>query len=74
MGEELIDRDILEYFKREIFWQKRDDVEFPYITTLEDKEMKIQLNDFPQESMYSLVIDEKVVCDFDDWPINWYRD
>ena len=64
---------IFKFFNKKILWQKTDDVEFPYISIRENEKRKIRLNDFPQEPMYSLLINDEVICDFDDFPINWEK-
>jgi hypothetical protein len=61
------------YFARNIVWEKTDDVDFPYVAPGEGGSMKIRLNDFPAEPMYTLLADGAVICDFDDWPENWRR-
>ena len=66
--------DIFKYFNKKILWQKTDDVEFPYVSIEENEDMKIRLNDFPEEAMYSLFINNDFICDFDDFPINWDKE
>lgn len=56
-----------------IQWKKSNDAEYPYEASLDGRHLKIKLNNFPENSMYSLLIDEKFVVDFDDWPVNWKR-
>ncbi|MCI5145728.1 MAG: hypothetical protein D3923_09395 [Candidatus Electrothrix sp. AR3] len=62
------------YFARNIVWRKTDDSEFPYVADGKHEQMKIRLNDFPAEPLYSLVINDAVFCDFDQWPPSWQRE
>jgi len=33
----------------------------------------VRLNDFPEEPLYTLLIDDEPVGDFDDWPATWRK-
>lgn len=59
--------------KRPIEWRETDDVDFPYRTELEGVALQIRLNDFPDEPLFSLILDGQHVDDFDDWPTLWKR-
>ncbi len=71
--------DGMKYFSRKITWQKSENAEFPYeCDDYEECEncvgnMKIRINDFPAEPMYSLLVNDTVLCDFDDWPVLWKK-
>ena len=56
-------------------WYNRQVVisEFPYVAVGEHGRVKIRINDFPAEPLYSLIADDVVLCDFDQWPPNWQR-
>ena len=60
-------------FSNRIVWHKTDDPEFPYETHVNNQHMKIRLNDFPLEPLYTLLINGDDVSDFDDWPANWIK-
>lgn len=60
-----------EIFKDEIHWKKGPDTEFVYECI--DKNWKIRINDFPEEVMFTLFIDNEPTLDFDDWPEYWDR-
>ncbi len=62
------------YFNREISWAHTDDAEFPYEAIMNNEHLKIRLNDFPEEPLYTLVINEAPDVDFDDWPDSWWRE
>ena len=65
--------DVDRYFSRRIIWSKTADSEFPYVAVGEHGRVKIRINDFPAEPLYSLIADDVVLCDFDQWPPNWQR-
>ncbi|WPD21240.1 MAG: hypothetical protein SD837_13660 [Candidatus Electrothrix scaldis] len=65
--------DVAQYFSRRIVWRKTGDGEFPYMAAGEHGLMKIRINDFPAEPLYSLIADDVVLCDFDQWPPNWQK-
>lgn len=60
-----------EIFNEEISWQKGADEIFLY--ERKDKNWKIRINDFPDEMLYTLFINDEPVLDFDDWPEYWDR-
>ncbi|MDM8549767.1 hypothetical protein QUF72_06810 [Desulfobacterales bacterium HSG2] len=62
-----------DYFRRSIVWNKTKDAEFPFEVYINQRRVTIRLNDFPVETLYTLLIDNKPVSDFDDWPENWRR-
>lgn len=61
------------YLGQSIRWKKTEDVDYPYEGTANQMELKIRLNDFPVESMYTLIVNENPVLNFDDWPESWNR-
>jgi hypothetical protein len=56
-----------------IVWRKGPDAEHPYEANQEGSDLLIRLNDFPAENMYTLLVNQREVADFDDWPRNWQR-
>lgn len=56
---------------RQLSWEQTEDGEFPYRTNIGGQELRIRVNDFPAEPLYSLLIDNDVVEDLDDWPPAW---
>lgn len=54
-------------------WQASDDAEFPYQTELDAHRLQVRVNDFPEEPLYSLMIDGVHAADFDKWPGHWTR-
>jgi len=40
---------------------------------MDESQWKIRLNDFPDEPVYTLIINDAEVIHFDDWPGFWTR-
>jgi len=59
--------------KHKISWKKTDSHEYPYQAQIEDKKLEIRINDFPENALYSLILNGVVVDSFDDWPNSWSR-
>lgn len=63
-----------DYLSQNISWEETGNAFFPYEANVDGKHLSIRLNDFPEESLYTLIVDGEEVCDFDDWLDNWQRD
>jgi len=59
------------WFKEEIIWEKNSDPEYPFVADFKGEKCVIRLNDFPAENLYTLIVDDKEIADFDDWPESW---
>ena len=60
-------------FARELAWQRSGDLERPWRTEVDGASWEVRLNDFPDERMYTLLVDDVEVATFDDWPHAWDR-
>ena len=58
---------------KELSWDKGRNAEYPYQVYLGQKKYQIRVNDFSIEPFYSLIEDEVVIEEFDDWPQNWNK-
>ena len=56
-----------------LHWASTQDAEFPYRLVVDNAQWVIRLNDFPDSALYTLLIDDREVMDFDDWPYTWKR-
>lgn len=61
------------YFEAEIAWAKGSDPSYPYQTEMDGARLVIRLNDFPDENLYSLFVNDLAAGDFDEWPTHWTR-
>jgi hypothetical protein len=53
-------------------WTRTADAEFPFSATdAEGATLRIRLNDFPVQPMYTLLVDAVPLASFDDWPPAW---
>ena len=62
-----------EHLRTPLDWSSTKDAERPFRARLGGDLWMIQLNDFPAEPMYTLLVDGKKVGDFDEWPAAWKR-
>lgn len=60
-------------FSTRVHWRESDDVDFPYFATVGDSQWKLRLNDFPEEPLLTLFIDDREWGHLDDWPAAWER-
>lgn len=56
-----------------IRWQSSGNPFLPYTAIVDGKKWVTRLNNFPEQSLYTLIIGETEVGDFDDWPVQWMR-
>jgi hypothetical protein len=59
------------HFQTQVKWERTEDVEFPYRVIFDQHLWIIRLNDFPDEPLYTLIIDDNEIRSFDDWPSCW---
>jgi hypothetical protein len=58
--------------KQSLTWTETGDAEYPYAALVEQKKLRLRINDFPAEHLYTIVGAGAEVS-FDDWPTNWKR-
>ena len=56
---------------RHVTWVRTGDAEYPWTADVDSARWRLRLNDFPEESLYTLIIGEATIGDFDDWPPAW---
>jgi hypothetical protein len=54
-----------------ISWSVTTDLDTPWQASLGGLRLAVRMNDFPEETLYSLIVDDKAVANFDDWPAAW---
>ncbi|MGY0064161.1 hypothetical protein ACWY4P_48315 [Streptomyces sp. LZ34] len=63
-------RDLLQ---RRLTWECTGDVLAPYRVSVGDRVLTVQVGSFPDEALYTLVVDGIPAVEFDDWPATWQR-
>ena len=61
------------YLAININWQRTDDALFPFQTRFDGEDLKIRINDFPSEPLYTLLVNGKEVADFNNWSESWSK-
>jgi len=61
------------YAEEPIAWERAADGEFPYRAARDGVELRLRVNDFPAEPLYTLFVDYRPAADLDDWPAPWLR-
>lgn len=64
---------VADYLAEQIVWGKNADPLLPYTTEFEGERCLIRLNDFPEEHLYTLIVNGGETTAFDDWPARWVR-
>ncbi|HEX8146586.1 MAG TPA: hypothetical protein VF591_05360 [Pyrinomonadaceae bacterium] len=59
---------VQDYFGDTVVWRNGTNPEYPYATDFKGKKCLIRLNNFPNEKLYTLIVDGVEIADFDDWP------
>ncbi len=63
----------LSYLGEDIVWEKGTDPRYPYIADLNGEKCVIRINDFPDEHLYTLIVNGDEIADFDDLPKRHFR-
>lgn len=61
------------YLAESIDWKRTADPRHPFAAKFEGEKCVIRLNDFPDEHLYTLIVDGEEVVAFDDWSASWNR-
>ena len=61
------------YLEETIVWERSTDPQYPYFVELDGERCVVRLNDFPDDHLYTLLVDDAEVTSFDDWPESWER-
>ena len=62
-----------ERLTRTLRWRITNDVDHPWATEVDGETWRVRLNDFPDDFMYTLIINDAVIGSFHDWPECWQR-
>ncbi|MGG5817753.1 hypothetical protein [Falsiroseomonas sp. HW251] len=61
------------YLARPVPWTETDDPDQPWAAEVDGQAWLVQLNDFPEEPPYTLLVAGKSVGSLLDWPETWHR-
>ena len=73
------DRELAALTSQPLAWQDFSEVDkekelfFAYQTRALGHELRLAINDFPAEPLYTLFVDGEAVASFDDFPAHWTR-
>jgi hypothetical protein len=56
-----------------VAWRQTGDSYIPWDSEVDGHRWQVRLNDFPDEPMYTLLMDDAEVGDFNEWPQAWDR-
>jgi len=56
-----------------VVWCATADTDHPYDCQLDGQHWQIRINDFPEELLYSLLVDGIELARFNDWPAAWRK-
>lgn len=59
------------YLEEKLTWERGSDPLHPYEAQIEGERMVIRLNDFPDNPLYTLLVNDEEVASFDEWPKQW---
>ncbi len=60
-----------DYLSENLRWKETSNPNFPLRSAHGGDDLKLRLNDFPAESLYTLFVNGEEVMDIDDLPANW---
>ncbi|HEY0460049.1 MAG TPA: hypothetical protein VGC97_13010 [Pyrinomonadaceae bacterium] len=60
-----------DYLSENIRWKETFNPEFPLRAAHDGDELRLRLNDFPAEALYTLFVNDAEIMDIDDLPANW---
>ncbi len=59
--------------ERDIAWSRTTDPFHPFAAEVDGQSWVLYLGEFPEEPLYTLLVDGEPVQSFDDWPPRWSR-
>jgi hypothetical protein len=62
-----------EHLAKPLTWNRSGDLDHPWESETDGATWRVRINDFPDEIMYTLLINDDEIGPFHDWPANWRR-
>lgn len=66
-------REKRDYSEVPIEWMETNDAEYPFRAFCDGEELVLRLNDFPDEPLYTVIIDGDEQGDYEEWSPLWSR-
>ena len=57
----------------QVDWSRTGDPEFPFEASIASRSWRIRINDFPEQPLFTLLVDGTEVGDIEEWPEPWSR-
>jgi len=70
----LVDPVLGYYLHQSLTWMRTGNLSLPWQATLRNETWAIRINDFPDDYLYTLLINVVPSGNFNDWPEGWQRD
>ena len=64
---------LIPYFKMKLEWHRTPDLNKPWEAVAGTEHLQLRLNDFPDEILYTLMVDGRAIGDFNDFRSIWKR-
>jgi hypothetical protein len=61
------------YLTETVVWRCSSDAEYPLEALFDSDRLALRLNDFPDEHLYTLLLNGEEIASFDEWPAQWVR-
>lgn len=61
------------YLEETLVWRSTSNPQYPYDSEFDGERCVLRFNDFPEDHLYTLIVDRVEVTSFDDWPEVWSR-
>lgn len=71
MPNEDLQEKVRKYFETDISWSQTNNPEFKYHAAVDKDKLVLRINDFPEEPLYTLIVNDEVLTSFSDWPEDW---
>ncbi|MGZ8843823.1 MAG: hypothetical protein ACXW18_09175 [Pyrinomonadaceae bacterium] len=61
------------YLEDEVSWIQTSNPSFPYEANVNGDNLVVRLNDFPDQNLYTLLVNDEELANFDEWPQHWMK-
>ncbi|MBL8472313.1 MAG: hypothetical protein KF778_22010 [Rhodocyclaceae bacterium] len=61
------------FHARAVAWRRAASALTPFEASVDGQIWQVRINDFPAEPMYTLIVADREIDHFDDWPAAWKK-